>query len=330
MRPTPSARFRPARPRQVELIVSADGARAILRVIDTGPGIPPDVKAQMFSPFFTTKAPGEGTGLGLFVSYGIAEAHGGTLTAESVPGEGATLILSLPVAETGARAAWKRAAAAGAPHPGRGRRPRHAAGGRGALLPRRTPRGAAASGAEALRLARAERFDLIIADRLAAADGVPLATALAGLPGDASRRLILSTSDPRPGSEERPAQRTAGAAETVRSAGSQEGRGGSVRNIRRVGRRHGLKWSCTPLHSAYRRLHYSEHVLDPAGIARPEQLQRIGEGPALARPGEPVRGLVGAEPLAAVVLAGQRDLREPAGTMAQKTGISATTSRACR
>jgi len=195
----------PDRPRQVEVKVSAEGARAMLRVIDTGPGIPPDVKAQMFSPFFTTKAPGEGTGLGLFVSYGIAEAHGGMLSAESVPGEGATLILSLPVAETAPAPAEAAAAAAVRrilvvdDDPGTRRVV-------AALFSRDGHRvEAAASGAEALRLARTERFDLILADRLAAADGVPLATALAGLPGDAARRLILSTSDPRRGSEERPA-----------------------------------------------------------------------------------------------------------------------------
>ena len=195
----------PDRPRQVEVKVSAEGARAMLRVIDTGPGIPPDVKAQMFSPFFTTKAPGEGTGLGLFVSYGIAEAHGGMLSAESVPGEGATLILSLPVAETapapaeGAAAAAVRRILVVDDDPGTRRVV-------AALFSRDGHRvEAAASGAEALRLARTERFDLILADRLAAADGVPLATALAGLPGDAARRLILSTSDPRRGSEERPA-----------------------------------------------------------------------------------------------------------------------------
>jgi two-component system NtrC family sensor kinase len=192
----------PGRPRQVELNVSADGAHAILRVTDTGPGIPPEVKAQMFSPFFTTKAPGEGTGLGLFVSYGIAEAHGGKLTAESVPGEGATLILSLPVAEA-APAPRERAAARRILVVDDDPVARRVVA---ALFSRDGHRvEAAANGAEALRLARAERFDLILADRRAAADGVPLATALAGLPGDASRRLILSTSDPRRGSEERPA-----------------------------------------------------------------------------------------------------------------------------
>ena len=62
---------------------------------------------------------------------------------------------------------------------------------------------AAANGAEALSQVRGAHFDLIIADGRAAADGVPLVAALATLPGDPSRRLILSTSDARPGSEER-------------------------------------------------------------------------------------------------------------------------------
>jgi len=200
----------PGKPRQVALRVAAEGARVVLRVIDTGPGLPPDVKAQMFSPFFTTKAPGEGTGLGLFVSYGIAEAHGGALTAESQPGEGATLVLSLPAAE----AASPREAAGPAPEP-------RAAPARRILVVDDDPaarrvvaalfsRGghrvdAAANGAEALDQARAARFDLIIADARAAADGAPLAAALARLPGDPSRHLILATADTRPRADERPA-----------------------------------------------------------------------------------------------------------------------------
>ncbi|HVO34787.1 MAG TPA: ATP-binding protein [Gemmatimonadales bacterium] len=197
----------PGRPRQVEVAVAAEGSRVVLRVIDTGPGLTPEVKAQMFSPFFTTKAPGEGTGLGLFVSYGIAEAHRGTLTAESRPGEGATLILNLPAAD-----------AAPAPPPGAGvSAAAPAAAARRILVVDDDPAvrrvvtalfsrdghrvDATGSGAEALRLAREARFDLIVADRRAAADGVPLSSALAQLPGDPSQRLILSTSDPRRGDE---------------------------------------------------------------------------------------------------------------------------------
>ena len=65
-------------------------------VSDTGSGIEPDVLQRIFEPFFTTKRDVGGTGLGLAVSHGIAEMHGGTLLAESRPGEGATFRLRLP------------------------------------------------------------------------------------------------------------------------------------------------------------------------------------------------------------------------------------------
>ena len=194
------------KPRQVDVRVAAVGPRVVLQVADTGPGLSADVKAQMFSPFFTTKAPGEGTGLGLFVSYGIAEAHGGTLTAESQPGHGATLVLSLPVAPDAARPSRETAAPqAGLPSPAPARRilvvdddpaVRRVVA---ALFSREGHRvDAAASGADAVRLASAERYDLVIADHLASAGGVPLAAALASLHGGAAPRLILSTSDSRP------------------------------------------------------------------------------------------------------------------------------------
>jgi len=63
---------------------------------DDGPGIPPTLRAKVFDWFYTTKPPGEGTGLGLAVSREILLAHGGNLRLEETPGGGATFVLELP------------------------------------------------------------------------------------------------------------------------------------------------------------------------------------------------------------------------------------------
>jgi two-component system NtrC family sensor kinase len=69
-----------------------------LRITDSGPGVAPELRSQLFLPFFTTKAPGEGTGLGLSVSFGIVAAHGGRLWFEPGPNDrGASFVLELPV-----------------------------------------------------------------------------------------------------------------------------------------------------------------------------------------------------------------------------------------
>ena len=71
----------------------------MLRIIisDDGPGIPEENLRSIFDPFFTTKEVGEGTGLGLSICYGIVREHGGDMWVESVPGEGATFYVDLPV-----------------------------------------------------------------------------------------------------------------------------------------------------------------------------------------------------------------------------------------
>jgi two-component system, NtrC family, sensor kinase len=67
-----------------------------LRFQDNGTGITEEELAQIFDPFYTTKEPGKGTGLGLSVSYRIVEGLGGTIRAESVKGQGTTIIITLP------------------------------------------------------------------------------------------------------------------------------------------------------------------------------------------------------------------------------------------
>ena len=73
-----------------------EGARVVVEVSDNGPGIPATVLPRIFDAFFTTKAPVEGTGLGLFLSRDIARAHRGTLNARSSPTRGTTFTLELP------------------------------------------------------------------------------------------------------------------------------------------------------------------------------------------------------------------------------------------
>jgi two-component system cell cycle sensor histidine kinase/response regulator CckA len=76
----------------------AGGRQVRLSVGDTGPGIPPEVQARLFQPFFTTKARGRGTGLGLAASRAIAREFGGDLTYETTPGRGTVFHLDLPEA----------------------------------------------------------------------------------------------------------------------------------------------------------------------------------------------------------------------------------------
>jgi len=77
----------------------ADGPLTHVRVdvSDTGEGIPQEVQNRLFEPFLTTKE--DGTGLGLFISYGVIRAHRGEITASSLPGQGTTFSILLPAAQ---------------------------------------------------------------------------------------------------------------------------------------------------------------------------------------------------------------------------------------
>lgn len=79
--------------------VSSKKANGKIEIIikDNGTGIPQDKVDKIFQPFFTTKPTGQGTGLGLSLSYDIVKVHGGELKVESKEGEGTTLIIELPL-----------------------------------------------------------------------------------------------------------------------------------------------------------------------------------------------------------------------------------------
>lgn len=72
----------------------------IISVKDNGNGIPDAIKDKIFQPFFTTKPTGQGTGLGLSLSYDIVKAHGGELKVRSLPGKGTSFIITLPMIKT--------------------------------------------------------------------------------------------------------------------------------------------------------------------------------------------------------------------------------------
>lgn len=70
---------------------------ALVQICDDGPGVEPALRQRVFEPFFTTKPEGQGTGLGLAVSFGIVERHGGTISLEAAPGGGTVVTVALPL-----------------------------------------------------------------------------------------------------------------------------------------------------------------------------------------------------------------------------------------
>jgi len=82
--------------RRITVRTRSSGHRVVADIVDTGPGIPADVRDRIFEPFFTTKPVGSGTGIGLSVCRGIVLAHGGTIDVTSGP-QGTTFRLQLPI-----------------------------------------------------------------------------------------------------------------------------------------------------------------------------------------------------------------------------------------
>jgi C4-dicarboxylate-specific signal transduction histidine kinase len=83
-------------PGRITVRTRDEADRVILEVEDTGPGVSPEDEAKLFQPFFTTKPPGQGTGLGLSVSYGIVDSIGGRIGYRGSPTGGAIFYFDLP------------------------------------------------------------------------------------------------------------------------------------------------------------------------------------------------------------------------------------------
>jgi two-component system NtrC family sensor kinase len=189
----------PGRPRRITLSTSRTDGEAALRVRDTGPGVPQHLAPYLFTPFFTTKAPGEGTGLGLSLSYGLVKAHGGTLTYDPPPEGGAEFRVTLPLHQGDLVGPVDQPLAAR----------------NGPMAIRRilvvdedpavhrmvsalfAPEGHAVesvrSGEQALRLAQEGEYDLIIVDgRMAAGAAEPFAHALLDACPQVRQRLVVA------------------------------------------------------------------------------------------------------------------------------------------
>ncbi len=84
---------------QILVSTKQEGEWVVLRVIDSGSGMAPEVAAHVFEPFFTTKSHDKGTGLGLATVYGILKNSGGTIEVDSAVGRGTEMVVRLPVAD---------------------------------------------------------------------------------------------------------------------------------------------------------------------------------------------------------------------------------------
>ena len=189
----------------IRIRTETDSRRVRIIFQDNGPGISPENLARIFDPFFTTKGVGEGTGLGLSLCYGIVKEHGGVITANSRPGEGATFSIELPLTERPAQdgAAAARRAEMPAARLGRGKRilvvddeePI-----RVLLRESLTPEGyevdVAADGESGLRQLSGKHYDLMLCDwKMPGLNGEQVYERIRAIDPDFCRRIIFITGD---------------------------------------------------------------------------------------------------------------------------------------
>ena len=183
-------------PRRVTLGTGMEQGQVVVRVRDTGGGVPTELVPQLFTPFFTTKDPGEGTGLGLSLSYRIVESHGGRLSYQAVPG-GAEFWFSLPIMKESGRPSPPNAAAVA---PGLEQAALLVDSDAAAELVMRAllePAGCTVevvrTGSEALQRLAARPWTLVVLDGAMSADGRRLL--LDDLAGKETYRLLVTTGD---------------------------------------------------------------------------------------------------------------------------------------
>ena len=198
------------RSRKIVVATARSEQHAVLRVRDTGPGVAPQNASSLFTPFFTTKAPGQGTGLGLSLSYGLVKSHEGELSYDPPLEGGAEFRVVLPLHDAPAEIAEEE------PEPAHRRESRRvlvvdADPGvhrlvNALLAPEGMEVESVRTGEQGLRLAADRAYDLIIADaRMTAGASELFVHALVAACPDAADRLVLTYSgqseppDPLPG-----------------------------------------------------------------------------------------------------------------------------------
>jgi signal transduction histidine kinase/CheY-like chemotaxis protein len=181
---------------------SASDASVVVAFQDSGPGMSAETLRRIFDPFFTTKEAGEGTGLGLTISYGIIEDHGGRIWAESDQGRGTTFVIELPI--VAGMAPVPRRAAEAAPATAMERRRILVVDDEESIQQLLTgvlemdghDVQVANNGREALERVRREPFDLIITDiKMPVMGGPDLYRHLSDEANPLARRVIFITGD---------------------------------------------------------------------------------------------------------------------------------------